>query len=35
MRANGRAWVRAHYAWQTVYQQVDEIYGHLLDIGSR
>ena len=30
LRANGRAWVEAHYAWQAVYQQVDEIYDRLL-----
>ena len=30
LRANGRAWVEANYAWQTVYQQVDEVYARLL-----
>ncbi len=30
LRVNGRAWVEAHYAWQTVYQQVDPIYARLL-----
>jgi glycosyltransferase involved in cell wall biosynthesis len=30
LRVNGRAWVEEHYAWQTVYQQVDEVYDRLL-----
>jgi glycosyltransferase involved in cell wall biosynthesis len=30
LRANGRAWVEAHYAWQKVYQQVDRVYTGLL-----
>jgi len=30
LRANGRVWVETHYAWQTVYQQVDEVYDRLL-----
>jgi glycosyltransferase involved in cell wall biosynthesis len=30
LRANGRAWVEEHYAWQTVYRQVDRIYEGLL-----
>ena len=31
LRANGRAWVEANYAWQTVYQRVNEVYARLLD----
>ena len=30
LRASGRAWVEAHYAWQTVYRQVDQVYARLL-----
>jgi len=30
LRANGRAWVEANYAWQVVYRQVDEVYARLL-----
>ncbi|MBN1136100.1 MAG: glycosyltransferase [Anaerolineae bacterium] len=30
LRTNGRAWVEAHYAWQTVYRQVDQVYDRLL-----
>jgi glycosyltransferase involved in cell wall biosynthesis len=29
LRAAGRAWVEATYAWQTVYRRVDEVYGTL------
>jgi polysaccharide biosynthesis protein PslH len=31
LRANGRAWVEACYAWQSVYRQVDQVYARLLD----
>lgn len=30
LRVNGRAWVESHYAWQTVYREVDPIYNRLL-----
>ena len=30
LRSSGRAWVEKKYAWSTVYQQVDEVYGRLL-----
>jgi glycosyltransferase involved in cell wall biosynthesis len=30
LRLNGRAWVEEHYAWQKVYQQVDQVYARLL-----
>jgi glycosyltransferase involved in cell wall biosynthesis len=30
LRANGRAWVEDHYAWQMVYQKVDRVYDGLL-----
>jgi glycosyltransferase involved in cell wall biosynthesis len=30
LRANGRAWVEAHYAWQSVYRQMDQVYTRLL-----
>ncbi|NLF14876.1 MAG: glycosyltransferase [Anaerolineaceae bacterium] len=30
LRANGRAWVEEHYAWQRVYQRVDRVYSGLL-----
>jgi len=33
LRAAGRAWVEAHYAWPVVYRQVDEVYARLLDEG--
>ncbi len=33
LRATGRAWVEANYAWQIVYQQMDQIYARLLDNG--
>ena len=33
LRAAGRAWVEAHYAWQAVYHRVDEVYARLLDRG--
>ena len=29
MRAQGRAWVEANYAWRNVYQRVDQIYARL------
>ncbi|HSJ52971.1 MAG TPA: glycosyltransferase family 4 protein [Anaerolineae bacterium] len=31
LRANGRAWVEAHYAWQSVYPLVDRVYADLLE----
>ncbi len=31
MRSNGRTWVETHYAWQVVYERVDEVYAQLLD----
>ncbi len=34
LRVRGRAWVETHYAWQTVYQRVDQVYDRLLS-GSR
>ena len=34
LRANGRTWVEDHYAWQTVYQEVDEVYGRLLGLAN-
>jgi len=30
LRAAGRAWVEAKYAWQVAYQQVDDVYSRLL-----
>jgi glycosyltransferase involved in cell wall biosynthesis len=30
LRTNGRAWVEANYAWQIVYQGMDQIYSRLL-----
>ena len=30
LQTNGRAWVEEHYAWQTVYRQVDRVYEGLL-----
>ena len=30
LRTQGRAWVESHYAWQTVYRRVDQVYDHLL-----
>jgi glycosyltransferase involved in cell wall biosynthesis len=33
LRAAGRAWVEAHYAWQVVYRRVDEVYARLLSQG--
>jgi glycosyltransferase involved in cell wall biosynthesis len=30
LRANGRAWVEEHYAWRTVYGEVDRVYARLL-----
>lgn len=30
LRANGRGWVKANYAWQAVYRRVDEVYARLL-----
>ena len=32
LRADGRTWVENHYAWQTVYQQVDAVYDRLLGV---
>lgn len=31
LRANGRRWAEEHYAWQTVYRRVDEVYDRLLN----
>jgi len=31
LRANGRAWVEAKYAWPAVYRRVDQVYARLLD----
>jgi glycosyltransferase involved in cell wall biosynthesis len=30
LRSHGRAWVKEHYAWQTAYRQVDQVYASLL-----
>jgi glycosyltransferase involved in cell wall biosynthesis len=30
LRIQGRGWVESHYAWQNVYQRVDEVYAGLL-----
>jgi glycosyltransferase involved in cell wall biosynthesis len=30
LRREGRAWVETHYAWQTVYERVDDVYDNLL-----
>lgn len=30
LRTSGRAWVEAHYSWQAVYQQMDQVYHRLL-----
>ncbi len=30
LRTQGRAWVESHYAWQTVYRRVDQVYNRLL-----
>jgi glycosyltransferase involved in cell wall biosynthesis len=31
LRAAGRSWVEAKYAWQTAYARVDEVYARLLN----
>ena len=31
LRAAGRSWVEANYAWQTAYARVDEVYARLLN----
>ena len=34
LRDNGRAWVEAHYGWQSVYEHVDRVYSRLLGTGG-
>ncbi len=35
LRTNARAWVEAHYSWQSVYARVDDVYERLLGEDAR